>query len=71
MSTVASTTLVALAIITAATFALCFGQIDTATWEWACGISGGGAAGLHLSNLTNGTLGLSSAPSSKPGADGS
>lgn len=67
MSTVLSTTLVALGVITAATFAICFHTIDTATWEWAVGVAGGGAAGLHLSNLTNSKVGLSSSSDGSSG----
>lgn len=65
MSTVASTTLIALCVIIAATFAVCFGQIDTSTWEWAVGIAGGGVAGVHLSPFTNAVTGLSSSPAAK------
>ena len=58
MSTVTSTTLLGIAAIVAATFAVCFHVIDGTTWEWAMGIAGGGVAGVHLSPLTNAKTGL-------------
>lgn len=70
MSTVASTTLIALAVITAATFAICFHVIDETVWEWAIGVAGAGTGVLHLSQFTNGTVGLSSSSGSAAGKQG-
>lgn len=54
MSSPLSLTVIAVAVIISATFAICFGAIDTTTWEWALGLAGGGSGALHVAPFNKG-----------------